>query len=310
MTLKVSLELLEFDRRANLKLFIIMCVCVPLISYILHGFTQKLQPDSLFVGLEVYIQIFLWVSLLLPHFMYNSFYKSHVLPILMKSLSNFKLGTSEYPLSKVRNILKSCDICPDLKMIDFDDFFTGEIDEVGLTFAEVNLKSDNTDLLHGCVILIEMPSSLGLELVLKSPSWNIDFLNKSRGGYKRIKMVNKKFERRFDVYGFDNVLVYNFLTPDIVESIITVYDRFKLLFTGTFFSRVRRKAGKNQMCVQVHDNQILMLIPTGKNLFESSGLFKSVYKSKNIEHMAACLEAIINTVYALKLVEPELRKMK
>ncbi len=310
MTLKVNLELLEFDRRANLKLFIIMCVCVPLISYILNGFTQKLQPDNLFVGLEVYIQIFLWVSLLLPHFMYNRFYKSHVLPILIKSLSNFKLGTSEYPLSKVRNILKSCDICPDFKMIDFDDFFTGEIDGVGLTFAEVSLKNENSNIFHGCAILIEMPTCFDVEMILKSPAWNIDFLNKSRGSYKRIKMVNQQFEGRFDVYGSDNVLVYNFLTPDVVESIITVYDRFKLLFTGTFFSRVRRKTGKNQMCVQVHDNQILMLVPTGRDLFESSGLFKSVYKSKNIEHMAECLEAIINTVYALKLVEPELRKMK
>lgn len=310
MVLKVNLELLELDRRLNLKLFIVMCICVPAISYLLNAFTQKMGPDSLFVKLEVYIQMFLWLSLLLPHFMYNRFYKSHVLPILMNSFTSFKLKVSDYPLEKVRSSLRGFDICPDFKMVDFDDFFIGEIDRVELTFAEVNLKSENSNIFHGCAILIEMPTCFDVEIILKSPVWNVNVLNKNPGGYKRIKMVNQQFEGKFDVYGFDNVMVYNFLTPDIVESIVNVYDRFKVLFRGTFFSRLRRKSGKNNMCVQLHNNQILMLIPTGKDLFESSGLFKSVYKSKNIEYMAECFEAILDTVHALKLVEPALRKMK
>ena len=154
----------------------------------------------------------------------------------------------------------------------FDDYFGGTYNEVEFCVAEATLenvkqvkkqKPETTELFRGIAMRFKMNKLISSRIIIRSKS----LFNRTPKGYERVRLEYEKFNKKFDVW----VKKIEGNATDQIEARyllnVSFLERFMELKTSF---RVRK------MACSVYGDTILVLLETGKDVFEMNHLFGKI----------------------------------
>jgi hypothetical protein len=173
-----------------------------------------------------------------------------------------------------------------------EDRFSGKLEGVPLTFAEVHAEEEVEDcdedgcdthyntIFKGLFAVAEFPKAFsGTVLVYPDSSEKLlghlsQGLQKLSGrfrGLHLIKLEDPEFERRFVVYGNDPVTTRYVLSTSLMEALRRFYDRFGRLYASFI------------------DGTLYMALPVRENLFEPPSIWRNAVDVKRLRRYAEAL---------------------
>lgn len=188
-----------------------------------------------------------------------------------------------------RTGIKSCvqlGMVPACERSSFEDHVDGKANGTKFSFSRVSLHKSNIvkkdpypwkSTYTGQFIAIELDSRFsGCMAVFPDRG----FLNpKKRGGMKRVRLVDPVFERKFEVYGTDQMEARYLLTPNFMQRLVDLEHAFK---------------GKSIRFGFV-DNQLLIVIETRMRLGVGS-LLRPLDEPKRMQNVLNVMGAIYDVI--------------
>jgi hypothetical protein len=151
----------------------------------------------------------------------------------------------------------------------FDDYFGGTYNEVEFCVAEATLenvkqvkkqKPETTELFKGVAMRFKMNKQINSRIIIRSKS----LFNRTPKGYERVQLEYEKFNKKFDVW------------VKKVEGDCTEQVEARYLLNVSFLERfmeLKTSFRVSKMACSVYGDTILVLLNTGKDVFEMNHLF-------------------------------------
>ncbi len=175
-----------------------------------------------------------------------------------------------------------------------DDYFIGTYKNVSMTIAEQKLvyhgRKNSHTVFKGILILLDMNKSFQGQTVVFNDYGAFNFLHSlSCIGTKlqNIKLEDVLFEKKFEVYGTNQIEARYLLTPAFIERVLQVCK----LFCG------------NKIQFSFFNNRLLLAISTNKNMFETSSLFSITTNRRRINQAFEQILSVMSIVDILKLTQ-------
>ena len=173
-----------------------------------------------------------------------------------------------------------------------DDHFQGKYKGVGITVSEekhvVRGGKNRRTTFRGIIILLEMDKPFtGRTVVKKDHGWLLNKFESSLWANlgKKVALEDVVFEKYFEAYSNDQIEARYLLTTAFMERILKVRDAFDgSSIEFSFF-----------------DNNLLIKIPTNKDMFETSSLFSSATDYSRVEEAFDQFCSVFSIVDILKL---------
>ena len=225
--------------------------------------------------------IFWWFSQ--PLKTYQTSIKSDIFPHIVSFFGDY-----QYAASIPDRISQYSDfgIVPVNNGESSEDQFIGvykgvEIDlfETHLTNTTGTVKNRNTKtVFEGIVISLSLNKTFEGQTIVKK-DWGrlVNRTFQSSGGLEVVRLEDPRFEKEFEVYSTDQVEARYLLTPSFMERLVDLRKAF---------------GGEGIQC-SFYQSQLLMMIPSRRNMFEPGSIFevenfiddaKSLLKEMNIIH--------------------------
>lgn len=228
------------EREYNLKLHCVMAVIFFIGSIIINiGIKNKSYQDEI---------------------------KRTLFPKLLKVFDKnitYKFCTIERKLFNASELFKK-----EVTSTSFDDYFGGVYNEVEFCVAEADLanvvtrknqKPDRTELFKGVAMRFKMNKKINSRVIIRSKS----LFSRTPKGYEKVELEYEKFNKKF------NVWVKKF-EGDCSEQIEARY-----LLNVSFlerFMQLKTSFKVGQMSCSIYGDTILVLLNTGKDVFEMNHL--------------------------------------
>ena len=204
------------------------------------------------------IYIIFHTHILIPISNFNDDTKNKVQQKIISFFGNFKYK-HEHTLPAIT--LKESHLFHGFHTQNGDDYFTGEYQGVGITVSEETLITGHGKNKHtvfdGIIIELEMNKNFNGQTVVFARSFFR--LPRSTPHMSQVTLEDPNFNKKFKVYATDQVEARFLLTTVFMENVI----KLKEMYHG--------KAVE----MSFFDNNVLIAIPTSKDMFETTSLFRS-----------------------------------
>lgn len=191
-----------------------------------------------------------------------AYYKSNIVPLILNDL----LPNANYePSSGIsEETFCSCGLFTSPDRYSAEDFISGRIGKTEVCFSETHAEKRHvsvtkngtreywTDIFRGFLFIADFHKDFSGRTILYRNSW----IKLRFGEEERVKLENKEFERRFDVFSTDAVEARYLLSPSMMERLVAMNDRLGDGITVSF-----------------HHSRIHIAIPDATNHFEASVWF-------------------------------------
>lgn len=316
---------LEDERRLLSKIltrrknYIYLLVAVVVLILILSGYL-RLQLDLGHYGPVVLIAVFvvsliaMWSWSEAPRRAFRKAYKQTILPAIASYFGEFEYRESGGIASQK---LEASSLMPDYVYYYHEDLFTGRYKDVSIEFCEAKLvnrqrvgnKEQNVTVFRGAIILLDRNTSFAGTTVVKRDAgmignWFRDHMNRK---LKTVRLVDPKFEKRFEVYSDDQVEARYILEPAFMERL----------------EDLAHSVGAGGLQAAFYGSSIMIMLPgagrprsgfTGwfqglhkrwtnrsPGLFEPGSIFEPVHGTGDVERLVLEFRSILEIVNALKL---------
>ena len=228
-----------------------------------------------------------------PRQRYISTYKSQVLPVIAGTLGSFtydekgKIGESR---------LRGSTLLPHYDDYKSEDKFTGSYKGVDIELAEVKLTREQgsgkdrktVTVFKGLFALLSTHKTVNGKTVIKRDAGAIvNWLGEKFGGMERVSLEDPAFEERFEVYGTDQIEARYLLTPAFMERL----------------TALAMHMGDGRLQAAFYDEQLFVMVPNQKDLFEPPSIFTSVLKDTGVARISRELGDVLSIIDILKLDE-------
>ena len=226
-----------------------------------------------------------------PRQLYISTYKSNVLPVVAGTFGPFKYDESGR-IGEDR--LRGSTLLPNFDDYKSEDKFTGSYKGVDIELAEVKMTRvqgndkdrETVTLFKGLFVLLSTSRPVDGKTVIKRDAGAIaNWLGEKFGGMQRIPFDDPAFEDRFEVHATDAVEARSLLTPDFVERLTTLASRI----------------GDGRLQAAFYDEQLLVMVPNDKDLFEPPSIFTSVLQDTGVTRISRQLGDVMSIIDILRL---------
>ena len=186
-------------------------------------------------------------------------------------------------------------------MPNFDDYksedkFTGTYKDVDVELAEVKLTREQgsgkdretVTVFKGLFALLTTRRAVSGKTVLKRDAGAIaNWLGEKFGGMQKIEMADPAFEKHFEVYATDAAEAHALLTPAITEGM----------------TALSKHMGDGRLQAAFYDDQLFVMVPNSKDLFEPPSIFSSIVKDAGVARLSRELGDVLSIIDILKLNE-------
>jgi hypothetical protein len=225
---------------------------------------------------------------------YRSEVKGLIYPEIFKYFGRDFVYDRKGPLA-VKSLMDS-EIIPSHDQVKKEDYIKGEHNGVKLEMMEATLykrirhnkRTETKVTFQGIMILLSMNKNFtGKTIVKRDVGFIGNFLNKSFSKYENVKLEDPVFEDKFEVYSSDQVEARYLLTTSFMERLLELSDVF----------------GEGGIQCSFYNDRLLLLIPTSKNRFEASSVFKPATFVDDINMILKEMSLIFQIIEMLKLDE-------
>jgi len=229
---------------------------------------------------------------------YRKAFKSEVLPKVAGYFGEFRYAAEgKIPMTR----LSPSKIIPSYDKYNAEDLFEGTYEGVSVTWNEAHLtetrgsgKNRRTvTTFRGLFIELGMNKRFNGHTVVRRDAGIFNFLG-GLSSLERIKLEDPEFEKKYEVYGSDQVEARYLLTPAFMERLQTLENVIGAQgLEAAFFDEKLLICAKHAKAVN-----------HGKDgLFEPSPLKEPIAESDSVSKMAEEVKAILEIVDHLKLME-------
>ncbi len=251
----------------------------------LDGVVYAIPPIGAALGLGY------WA--LQPRQRYISNYKSQILPVIAGTLGSFQYTES----GKIGiDRLQGSTLLPHHDDYKSEDKFTGSYKGVDVELAEVKMTREQgsgkdrktVTVFKGLFALLSTHKTVNGKTVIKRDAGAIaNWLGEKFGGMERVTLEDPAFEEKFEVYGTDQIEARYLLTPAFMERLTTLATHM----------------GNGRLQAAFYDEQLFVMVPNEKNLFEPPSIFTSVLKDAGVTRITRELGDVLSIIDILKLDE-------
>ena len=297
-------EALETVRRDYLFSFYKRCVFFSLLTafivflFVIGFFSEKFLNSELSVySLCLYIGI-AWTILSQPFRSYKKNTKRLVMDKILAFFGNF---TYSMHAATKDAVLKQSGLIGKFDNQYADDFFSGTYhgvkmqvsDEKLTVIVRTNKGSYEKTVFDGIIIVLDMNKDFSGQTIVRSdwgmfnflmsrPRCQIDFKNKK---LDKVVLEDSRFEKYFETFSNNQVEARYVLTTAFMERILKV----KKLFHGT------------KIEFSFFNNQLFILVPTSKDMFETTSLFTTTARYGKMREVVNQFYSIFSIIDLLKL---------
>lgn len=164
-------------------------------------------------------------------------------------------------------------ILPTHERAKTEDYLSGAHREVPLSLFECTLTSTRNSgkrrhtVVHfkGLVVQLHVPKRFGGHTTVKRDAGSVGnwFGKQFSGELKPVKLEDPRFEKRYEVYGSDQVEARYLLSPSFMERLVELEDLF-----------AAHNGGRCDIKCAFKDGKLLFAIPTTKEWFSTGSIFK------------------------------------
>ncbi|MBO6281488.1 MAG: DUF3137 domain-containing protein [Alphaproteobacteria bacterium] len=232
----------------------------------------------------VAVYILLHSHILAPVVNFNDDTKNKVQQKIISFFGNFKYK-KEQTLPAVT--LKESHLFNGFHTQTGDDYFSGEYQGVGITVSEETLITGHGKNKHnvfsGIIIELEMNKNFNGQTVVFAKSFFR--LPRSTPNMSQVVLEDSVFNKKFKVYATDQVEARFLLTTVFMENVI----KLKEMYHGKTVE------------LSFFDNNVLIVIPTSKNMFETTSLFRSALDYRMMSDVVKQFHYIFEIIEVLQL---------
>ncbi len=228
-----------------------------------------------------------------PRQRYISTYKTQVLPVIAGTLGSFRYDESgKIDLGR----LQGSTLLPRHDDYKSEDKFTGSYKGVDIELAEVKMTREQgsgkdrktVTVFKGLFALLSTHKPVNGKTVIKRDAGAIaNWLGEKFGGMDRVALEDPAFEDRFEVYGSDQIEARYLLTPAFMERLTTLAGHM----------------GDGRLQAAFYDDQLFVMVPHHKDLFEPPSIFTSVLKAPGVARISREFGDVLSIIDILKLDE-------
>lgn len=221
----------------------------------------------------------------------------------------YKLWTSIKNNKTVQKLASDFHIVPSFSSCLIEDSFRGRIgDDIFIEFCEMKLErgsgKDRKTVFGGVTVVLTMPFEFMAHTVIGKDGGKLgNFLIDRFAKLETVHLEDVEFEKRYQVLSSDQQAARYIVTPAFMERLMD----FSVLlgsigFKGKLAERLNSKqvVGPRVEC-EFKGNRALFMAPMSADLFECSGLEKSVYELSDVEFLYHEISTIVGIAEQLKL---------
>ncbi len=297
-------EALEPIRRDYLFSFYKRCVFFSLLTafivflFAIGFLSMEILDSDLFAFLTcLYIGI-AWTMLSYPFIAYKDKTKKMVMDKILAFFGDFRYSAHS---ATRHEILHQSGLIGKFDNQYADDFFSGTYhgvkmqvsDEKLTVIVRTNKGSYEKTVFDGIIIVLDMNKDFSGQTIVRSdwgmfnflmsrPRCQIDFKNKK---LDKVTLEDSRFEKYFETFSNNQVEARYVLTTAFMERILKV----KKLFHGT------------KIEFSFFNNQLFILVPTSKDMFETTSLFTTTARYGKMREVVNQFYSIFSIIDLLKL---------
>ena len=223
-------------------------------------------------------------------------YKSDVKGVIFPKVFSFFGDYTYLPKGGLSiTSLKSSDIIPSYDREKTEDYVKGEYKGVSLELTEAHLEDKRRNskgntyyvtIFKGIFVCLSMNKNFSGKTIIKKDSgvignWFTDKFN----GLDKVSLEDPVFEKMFEVYSDDQIEARYLLTTSFMERLL----------------KLSELLGGKGVQASFYDDKFLMMIPSGKDRFETSSIFIPATFEEDINTILAEMNEIFQIVDILKL---------
>ena len=295
---------LELVRKKYLCSFYIWCVIffflTAFIVYLINigFFSEKFLNSELSVYSLCFYIVTIWEVLNRPFKSYKKETKRLVMDKILAFFGDFTYSMNSKTSDK---ILKQSGLIEAYDKQYADDFFSGiyhgvkmQVSDEKLTkIVRTNKGSYESTVFDGVIILLDMNKSFSGQTVVRSDWGMFNFLmcrpeckvKHKEEKLEKVVLEDSRFEKYFETFSNNQVEARYVLTTAFMERILKV----KKLFHGT------------KIEFSFFNNQLLILVPTSKDMFETTSLFTTTARYGKMREVVNQFYSIFSIIDLLKL---------
>ncbi len=222
---------------------------------------------------------------------YKNDVKSKFMPVICSfygDISYSLTGTSHLETKYAGQIF------PSYNRRESEDFISGEYKKVTIKLHEATLRKKSGKVIvtvfHGLVLELDFPKTFkGKTLLCKDEKYFGNLIKgKAFHGLQRIELEDPEFEAMFQVFSSDQVEARFVLTTAFMERLLAL-------------ARLRSPNGASIVQCVFEENQMVIAIPTEKDLFEPGSIRKSALLVDDIHIFLSEVKEIFELIDLLKL---------
>ena len=271
-------------------------ISLPFTGFIDYWLLHSCTGDNCGAGLSSAALAGIWWWVNGPKRAYAKAYKQEILPDIAKMFGPFSYNADgQIPMGE----LQPSKIIPSHDRYKSEDHFEGLYKGTKIRFAEIHLeerrrsgkRTHYVTVFKGLAILIAMKKKkfTGHTILVKNAGKLFQWFKEKTGDLKRADLVDPVFEKMFDVFTNDQVEARYLVDPKIIE-------RYKDM-AGVYHSE--------GITAAYYGGNLLVLIPSDKNLFEPAGLEVPATNVESVLQMKGEVEGILYLIDHLELYSPE-----
>lgn len=229
-------------------------------------------------------------------------YKTSVKTRVFPEILSFLGETFKYSITTPYGVksLKKSGIVPSFSSEKTEDFIHGEHKGVSIELMEAKLEQDSGDssvtVFEGLCIKLGMNKNFSCKTIVKKDrgtavNWlagNVSHkFSSNTGDLQRVTLEDPVFENSFEVYSNDQVEARYLLSTSFMERLLALQSHY----------------GGVAVQASFYDNNLLLMIPSQHNHFETSSIYRRVDFRSEAKTVIREMQGIFQIVEILKLYE-------
>lgn len=207
-------------------------------------------------------------------------------------------------------------ILPQHNIYECDDYLSGTLEEVAIELGEIILKNETRSrrgrhrvtIFRGVgVILRSNKSFKGYTIIKQDAGMLGNWLRERFNELERVALEDPRFEQKFEVYSTDQVEARYLLTTAFMDRLLDLAELMRrwgddpaVIGTSTG-SAINWLFSAGKLQASFYNNELLLLIPCGRDLFEPGTLFRSAYHLNEIRCVLYQVYLIRRIIEVLKM---------
>ena len=215
--------------------------------------------------------------------------------LVSKVCSYFGFDFNEAATGSGFDQFENSGLLPSYDRRKLEDEIRGEHSGVPFDLVECRLEDKQRDskgrttyveIYHGILFRFQFPKDFnGQTLVTKDSGRIGNFFKGIKKKGERVKLEDPRFEKRFEVWGTDQVEARYLLTPTFMERVVDLAESM----------------GEKRVELCFNGNRLLISVHVSKDHFEGGGMFTSVTDNRRIEGLVNEICKIFDIIDSLKL---------